>query len=261
VVTIVYNDVDEIENTIKSVLSQTYPYIEYIIIDGGSTDGTVQTIKLYEEKIAYWHSKKDDGIYDAMNKANKLANGDYIFFLNSGDIFSTNNILEKIFSNLEKEYKLLAGRTNISYKNKNLDIVSPPPNIFLTKKSKTFSHQATFIHKSIYKNFDYDLHYKISADKEYWYKIKNIDDFNVKFYDLVIAGFELGGVSNNHKNVLNRRIEDLYIEYQYDKVTLKKFLKYFAITIISYLITINEDFYFNKIYPMLNNIKNKMVKK
>lgn len=261
IVTISFNEKDTIEKTLKSVISQTYKNIEFIIIDGLSTDSTIDIIKKYENHISILISEKDKGIYDAMNKANKLAKGDYIFFLNAGDSFNSKHILYDIFNSLENQFELLAGRTSISYKKRDLNLVSPPPNIFLTNKTKTFSHQGTFIHKSIYKNFDYSLFYKISADKEYWYKINSSNNLNIKFYDKVIAGFELGGVSNNHKNVINRRLEDLFIDYQYNGINLKKFIKFFVVTTISYIITINEDFYFNKIYPLLNNIKNKRVKK
>ena len=90
VVTVVYNDVDHIESTIKSVISQTYPHIEYIVIDGGSTDGTVDIIKKYKNSIAYFISEKDNGIYDAMNQGIEYANGKFVCFLNCGDFFADN---------------------------------------------------------------------------------------------------------------------------------------------------------------------------
>ena len=85
IITVAYNAVKDIENTILSVLNQTYPNIEYIIIDGGSTDGTLDIIKKYEDKISYWVSEPDKGIYDAMNKGIVKANGDYLFFLGADD--------------------------------------------------------------------------------------------------------------------------------------------------------------------------------
>ena len=86
VVTVSYNAVSTIEQTILSVINQTYPHIEYIIIDGGSTDGTVDVIKKYADKITYWVSEPDKGIYDAMNKGLRRVRGDWCVFMNSGDI-------------------------------------------------------------------------------------------------------------------------------------------------------------------------------
>lgn len=91
VVTVAYNAVTTIEKTILSVINQTYPNVEYIIIDGGSTDGTVEIIKKYANKLAYWVSEPDNGIYDAMNKGAKVATGEWINFMNCGDSFFTLN--------------------------------------------------------------------------------------------------------------------------------------------------------------------------
>lgn len=98
VVTVCYNAADTIERTMLSVLNQTYHDIEYIIIDGGSTDGTVDIIRKYADKIAYWASEPDKGIYDAMNKGIKVATGEWINFMNAGDIFCDKNVLTNIFS-------------------------------------------------------------------------------------------------------------------------------------------------------------------
>lgn len=87
IITVVYNGISEIEKTIQSVLNQTYPNIEYIIIDGGSTDGTIDIIKKYQGQLAYWVSEPDEGIYYAMNKGIQKATGEWIHFRNCGDYF------------------------------------------------------------------------------------------------------------------------------------------------------------------------------
>ena len=86
IITVVYNGASTLEQTILSVLKQTYSRIEYIIIDGGSKDGTVDIIKKYQDRIAYWVSEPDEGIYDAMNKGIRHASGDWIYFLGADDI-------------------------------------------------------------------------------------------------------------------------------------------------------------------------------
>ena len=97
VVTVVRNDVRHIEQTIQSVLGQSYTDIEYIVIDGGSTDGTVDIIRKYEDRLAYWVSEPDGGIYPAMNKGLKMATGQWVNFMNSGDIFANGHVLSDIF--------------------------------------------------------------------------------------------------------------------------------------------------------------------
>ena len=109
IVTVSYNAVLTIEQTILSVINQTYPNVEYIIIDGGSTDGTVDIIKKYEDKIAYWVSEPDKGIYDAMNKGGLKATGDFIQFLNAGDWFENEYVIEKIFKDWYKRVDVIYG--------------------------------------------------------------------------------------------------------------------------------------------------------
>jgi len=97
IITVSYNAVKTIEDTILSVINQTYPNIEYIIIDGGSTDGTLDIIKKYQDKITYWVSEPDKGIYDAMNKGTLKATGVWLNFMNAGDTFYDHQVLEKVF--------------------------------------------------------------------------------------------------------------------------------------------------------------------
>ncbi len=105
IITVVYNDVENIEETIKSLLNQTYKNFEYIIIDGKSDDGTVEKIKKYEKEITYFVSEKDGGIYDAMNKGIKISSGEFLFFLNSNDFFYNKNVLKNIAEISEKNKK------------------------------------------------------------------------------------------------------------------------------------------------------------
>ena len=97
IITVVFNGEKYLEETIQSVINQTYSNVEYIIIDGGSSDGTLDIIKKYEERIDYWVSEKDKGIYDAMNKGIDVASGEWINFMNAGDGFYADDVLDKIF--------------------------------------------------------------------------------------------------------------------------------------------------------------------
>ena len=107
IVTPTFNQGQYIEQTIQSVLNQQYPNLEYIIIDGASTDGTVDIIKKYETKLHYWVSEPDKGIYDAMNKGARLANGDFINFMNADDIVYSTNAIEKIVNYIKSFPRLI----------------------------------------------------------------------------------------------------------------------------------------------------------
>lgn len=109
IITIVFNDITHITSTILSVINQTYSNIEYIVIDGNSTDGTVDIIKKYADKINYWVSEKDSGIYDAMNKGLKAATGDFVWFINSGDQIHDNNTIEKFISKIDDKTDVVYG--------------------------------------------------------------------------------------------------------------------------------------------------------
>lgn len=115
VVTICYNAKNDLEKTILSVLSQTYQDIEYIIIDGGSTDSTVDIIHKYSERLFYWISEPDKGIYDAMNKGMDRATGSWIIFMNAGDTFCDNEVIKNIFGyNDLSDYSVIYGDCYVS---------------------------------------------------------------------------------------------------------------------------------------------------
>lgn len=164
IITICYNAVDTIEKTILSVINQDYNDIEYIVIDGGSSDGTTDIIKKYENNIAYWISEPDKGIYDAMNKGIKAATGEWINFMNSGDTFIDNNIISRIgFENLNKDIAYVYGD--------NLDLHDDGKLTYYKAKSHKNVNRGIFCcHQSSFvstKNKDlllFDTRYRISAD-------------------------------------------------------------------------------------------------
>ena len=115
VITVVYNGEAYLEKTILSVINQTYESVEYIIIDGGSTDGTIDIIKKYKSKINYWINEAYNGIYDAMNKGIKLATGDWINFMNAGDLFYNLSVLEMLHKNFSGDLSILSGKVTMFY--------------------------------------------------------------------------------------------------------------------------------------------------
>lgn len=154
VITVVRNVVDNLEQTIQSVIKQTYPHIEYIIIDGGSTDGTIDIIKKYESKIAYWISEPDNGIYDAMNKAIRVMRGEGHLFLNAGDYFVGNVFPDhpRMPCFIPVYRKNVLGRTRLL-------------------RVKDFRLGLPYCHQGILfesRGVRYDLSYGISADYRYY---------------------------------------------------------------------------------------------
>ena len=158
VVTVCYNSVDAIEETMLSVLNQTYPNIEYIIIDGGSTDGTVDIIKKYAE-----------GIYDAMNKGIAVATGDYINFMNAGDSFFDAKVIENVFFAMNDKYDVIYGKTN-KMALKSSYIQGCPP-LECISEFLPFSHQASFANLSRMREMGFDTKYRCAADYKFFYSI------------------------------------------------------------------------------------------
>lgn len=174
VITIVRNDVQHIEQTMLSVLGQTYPDVEYIVIDGGSTDGTTDVIKKYADRLAYWVSEPDGGIYPAMNKGVEHATGEWVNFMNSGDAFADDRVLEDIFTlqpqslttlqpyNLKplQPYNLIGGNTINFYADGHEEThYAEPASVLPTRLP--FSHQASFVRREVCK---FDVDYKLAAD-------------------------------------------------------------------------------------------------
>lgn len=209
VITIVYNNVRDIERTINSVLNQTYPKIEYIVIDGKSTDGTLDIIEKYKTKIYKIVSEPDKGIYDAMNKGLALATGDYVLFMNSGDEIYDETTVEDIFESAPGA-DIYYGETEMY--NDDWESLGrrrhEAPDEFDWKSFKygmSISHQAIYIRRSIIT--PYDLNYKYSSDIDWIIKAakKASSIVNVRRY---VAKYLVGGMSKKkHRESLKERFK------------------------------------------------------
>ena len=166
IVTVTFNCRDIIEKTIKSVLSQDYSNIEYIIIDGNSNDGTKEVINRYIDRIDTFVSEPDKGIYDAMNKGLERSTGDWVFFLNSGDIFCDNEVLSKVATHFKKETDVVWGNVKAISNNQIIAIEYHTP-FFKNNKffhGMGFSHQSVFVRTPKAQEKKFDLSYKCCAD-------------------------------------------------------------------------------------------------
>jgi glycosyltransferase involved in cell wall biosynthesis len=209
VITVVYNNARDIERTLLSVISQTYQAIEYIVIDGLSTDGTVEIIKRYEDRILKFVSERDEGIYDAMNKGLAVATGDYVLFMNSGDEFYATDTVEKVFAT-ESGGDIYYGETEMMTETG--DILGQrrhkAPQKFSWRSFKygmSVSHQAIYIRRLLAEPFD--RRYELSADIDWIIraakKAKKI--VNVNQY---VARYQVGGMSKTkHRQSLLERFD------------------------------------------------------
>lgn len=193
IITVVYNDVEHIENTIMSVISQTYTNIEYIVVDGNSTDGTVEICRKYEDKISKLISEPDLGIYNAMNKGIKNASGEWIFFLNSGDVFYNNNVLNNIFeecSNADIIYgKAITQNGTECYFPKKITM-----SMFILERM--VCHQAIFAKKNTFDNNHFNETYKIISDRVWLYNCYRKKN-RIERKDQIISIYDTNGVSSN----------------------------------------------------------------
>lgn len=211
VITIVYNNVKDIERTMLSVLNQTYTNIEYILIDGSSTDGTKEIIYKYKDCLAQFISEPDKGIYDAMNKGLALATGDYVLFMNSGDEIYDRETVEHVFSSAPSG-DIYYGETEMfdeNWKSLGQRRHSAPEHFdwHSFKYGMNVSHQAIYIKRSLTE--PYDLQYKYSSDIDWIIKAakKSSNVVNTHTY---VAKYLVGGMSKQkHLESLKERFKIL----------------------------------------------------
>ena len=216
VVTAVLNDAGHIEQTILSVISQTDIEIEYIIVDGGSKDGTLELIGKYKDKISLLISEPDRGVYDAMNKGIKYSTGDFVYFLNSGDVLLNPSILSKIkLEELKERNAIIYGNVVVAYGN--IEALEKPRPFFNSKmkfKGIGICHQSMFFPGELIRNEKYDLSYNIAADYDLAYRLwRKGTEFLYK--DITIAKYDWGkGISSNPYKLLDVYLENARVCHQ-----------------------------------------------
>ena len=215
IITVVRNGEQYLEQTIRSVLNQTYENIEHIIVDGGSADGTLDIIRRFENRIAYWMSEPDEGIYHAMNKGSRIASGDYALYLNADDYLYRNDSIEQAlrFGLDGNEWPLLiVGKVIYAAKDKLFrDWVYPTSESQIHRYNPP--HQATLIGLPIYKQVFYNHFLKLRGDYDFWAALRLQGLFQFKYVDSTISVFRLGGVSNNAKKEYFKYVEKAMSRY------------------------------------------------
>ena len=202
VITVVFNGAETIRDTIVSVLTQSYDNVEYIVIDGGSNDGTIEILRQYEHVIDYWLSEKDRGIYDAMNKGIALSTGMYIGLLNSDDFLAGPRVLQDIVLAFEKnQTDTVFSCLNIV--NRSMDKVLRRYRIaffrpYLMRVGIVPPHPTLYCKQEVYKKVGkYKIDYRVSADFEMMVRMFVIEKISWFFLDETTVNMRAGGVSNN----------------------------------------------------------------
>ncbi len=215
IVTVCYNAEAEIEKTMRSVCEQDYPSIEYLIIDGASKDATLHIIEKIKEEYSNKKSlsmrivsERDNGIYDAMNKGIERATGEWILFLNAGDLLFEAGTMTSVFaSEIKETYSGIYGDT-LRYSNDwTLRVNGKPLSGIVTGISLPFCHQSIFVRTNLLKQIKFDTHYKLAADYNFFvqcYKKKLV----FLHVDVIISKYAMGGVSETSTvNHLKEKID------------------------------------------------------
>ncbi len=240
VITVSYNSIRTISDTIKSVLSQTYPNIEYIIIDGTSTDGTIELIKSFGEKISIFKSEPDNGIYDAINKGIRFSSGDIVGILNSDDFYYDNHVIEKV-AEAFRENKIDAVFGDAQF----VDPIKTSK-IIRYYSSKNFhtgkfrfgympAHPTFYVKRELFEKYGYyKANYKIAADFELLVRFLYINHVKYKYLEIPFLSMRRGGVSNKsiYSNyIINKEIaracKENGIRTNYFNIYSKYFTKMF----------------------------------
>lgn len=204
IITATYNCVDEIEMSIQSVLEQDYPNIEYIIIDGASTDGTVDIIKNYDDRISYWISEPDQGLYYAMNKGIEVATGDWIYIFNAGGRFPSKDTLSNMFAADHNDSDAIFGYI---YSQGAKKLFRNPKPFYEQKdiryRRPGFSHQAVFIRSEFAKKYPFDTSYKCCADFNQLVTIYN-NGARYKYVDVQVSISAVPGFSAKNRKLQRR---------------------------------------------------------
>lgn len=204
VITVVLNGAEFIEQTVKSVIEQTYPNIEYIVVDGGSTDGTLDTLRRYDDSIDYWISEADGGISAAFNKGVRLAGGDYVIMMNCSDYFYDNRAVEKLANYIKINrpgadtimygsaviINRLGGFSMCQAAHENLSV------------DCSFCHQSVIMPRKMLLENEFDERLKYSMDYDLWLRLAAGGARFVWLKDIVVSVYRTGGVSSNPDGVI-----------------------------------------------------------
>lgn len=233
VITVNYNNGNALENTILSTINQQkFNDFEYLVIDGGSSDNSVDVIKKYSDRIDFWVSEPDKGIYDAMNKAVAMAKGEYCIFMNSGDCFYSESVLNDIFNKLNCQSDFIAGDYSINGIIRKSPSTVTAMTLFKTIES-SICHQALFTKREILLRHPFQTEYRIVADFVNQFQSLIFDNVSYQYANVIISNVEPGGLSAvNYQKLAEEK--DSYLQNSLPQRIYEDYLTFMSIKLIEY---------------------------
>ena len=224
IITVNYNNREGLRKTIESVIHQTFRDFEFIVIDGGSTDGSAEVLKEYNAQIDYWVSEPDKGIYNAMNKGIKKATGEYLNFMNSGDCFYDNDILRTVTS-YGFDTDIITGRDYHYSKEKQQGHASVQPTrmSMVTFFNSTLDHQSSFIKRELFKESLYREDFRLVSDWIFFLEKNVIEGKKVQFISDIICFRETPGITAQQYEK-NLQEKDVYLHQILPRGVYKDYL-------------------------------------
>ena len=214
IITINYNDAKGLQKTIESVACQTWKNFEYIVIDGGSVDGSQAVIENYKDSITYSVSEKDKGIYNGMNKGIKEAKGEYLLFLNSGDTLLNNTVLEVVHQSFLSDVSFLCGHLVYEQDGKTIVKEHPEKMTFSYLVSKTVYHPSTFIKRSLFEKYGlYNEENRIVSDWEFFFKALGLNGESYLKLNHAITDFDMMGISSSNQDKVQEEKSRVFGKY------------------------------------------------
>ena len=222
IITVNLNNACGLENTIKSVIRQTCHDYEFLIIDGGSIDNSISIIEHHRDQIDYWVSEPDKGIFNAMNKGIKASIGDYLIFMNSGDCFYDEKVLEDSLPYLGSDFIIgkIKRRDNDKIMNYELSDIS-----MMTFYKGAIPHQATFHKRSLFYNSLYDEKLRISSDWKFFFQKIIIENVSYTLMPVVVCSFDTTGISNTNSDLASRERNQIIKDYLPERI-IKDYERY-----------------------------------
>lgn len=258
IITINFNDHLGLDKTIQSVINQTFKDFEYIIIDGASTDGSVDVVKKYADNLTHWVSEPDTGIYNAMNKGTRMAQGEYCLYLNSGDFLAADDVLEKAFSYNFTEDIVSCNCLDFDEKHEWLKV--PPKNVSLfTFIGGSLPHPTTFIKKEMLEKLGgYNESYRIMSDWCFFLEAMIIQQCSYRTLDILLTKFNCFGISSTSSIIETKKSQE-YIRNKFPRI-MEDYLPFEDEAVYNVLVWLHEYKFIRRVLVFPFKIINRLFK-